>query len=113
MIEFSPNGKYLAILQKLKNQLSIYIIDDTNIEEFFTNLKEGIKKPLVEFIGLEGFAGSTKIEFCQLSKYLACYGLYKIQIIDLYHKCTTSGAVVIEEFRLDRNKFKGIMDIQI
>lgn len=45
-IEFSDDGKYLGILLKLKHQLTIYMIEDSNIARFFERLKNGEKKPI-------------------------------------------------------------------
>ena len=67
-------------------------------------------KPIVEYSGMREFQDSKKLEFCQNSRYLAVYGDYQIQVIEMFNS-KTKGPTLIDDYQLDREQFKAIMDI--
>lgn len=72
-IVFSPDGRYLVMLKELTNQISIYKIENYNIENFVKSFVNGIE-PLIEYDGWKEFEGCNKMEFSQNSRFLAING---------------------------------------
>jgi len=80
-IEFSPNGEYLAILIKKKNILRVYKTSE-DIESLIAEIDSGAP-PLLEISGRDEMKKTKHLEFDMNSKYLVCFGLESLNVIDL------------------------------
>lgn len=99
-MEFSPDGRYLALhlkQEKIMN-LKIYKIEDNDINDLMSRI-QGEEPAYLEFINHEKLQKCKNLEWDFNSRFLACYGSDKLNIINV----EAGETEITEEFMLDRD----------
>ena len=108
-IEFSPDGRFLAILHKKINLLEIWEIEDSSIENLFEGIRENSIEPLVRIEDDSAFKKTKNLEFDSNSKYLVCFGLKSMNIINLEDTSSDVFNYSIQK----SDYFRAILDVQL
>lgn len=134
-IEFSPDGRFFAILCRLDKSLKIFEIRENEedgldqMKELFLMINNGAtyvefgekerqkKRELREKLGLQNFKDSDfeyanikRLEFDANSLFLIVYGKKELSVISLREENQTD---VVESFEVDTNYFTKIIDCQM
>ena len=95
VIEFSSDGRYLAVLQKKINIIDIWELEEeTNIIDYLQSMtnhysgeqSEDDVQPIICIEGNESFLKTKKLEFDLNNRFIMCYSQKVVNIINLETK---------------------------
>jgi hypothetical protein len=99
----------LAILHKKNNLLEIWEVPNNSIEDLFEILRGDNPEPLLRIQDNDDFKKTKNLEFDSMSKYLVCFGIKSLNIVNLEDK-----SAEIYHYSIKSSEyFRAILDVQL